>query len=58
MNPEMISSAMTETSAWPFIIAAYLAGMILTAGYTLWAVREKRRLQSMLQTLHEGKSPS
>jgi hypothetical protein len=54
MNPEV----MTNTNAWPFIFAAYLAGMILTGGYTIWAVREKRRLQTMLQALREGKSVS
>ncbi|MEY4632078.1 MAG: hypothetical protein RIQ81_2198 [Pseudomonadota bacterium] len=40
-----------NTDPWPFVFAAYACGFALIGGYTWWAVREKRRLQKMLDTL-------
>lgn len=62
MNPEATTAAAASavytagTNPWPFVIAAYIGGLLIIGGYTWWASREKKRVQKMLDTLLNGKT--
>jgi hypothetical protein len=56
MNPETVASVMSATNPWPYILAAYIGGLVLAGGYTVWAIKEKQRLHTMLRALREGKN--